>query len=252
MSNDKKVNERVIIKASETKRKKVGFKYIELEENTVWKPKDFYNEVMFYFLSGRGYVFAYMQMHCQALSYLFFPDSALWMPRECPFYIKNNGVGRTDIIAVYAEARSESSCVAAPVEKRLQDCQKTHHKLHMLDVFWRASDIENSGGENLFDFELNTFHQKYATSRHLAPPGAEEFMYVIRGEGKIEVGDETFPVKPGSLAYAPPNTYHKVIRDGTDDFFQYLVWIYASEDAESAFPEWQKKAKVMRKRYFGY
>ena len=252
MNKARDFREKLILKADDTERKKISFKYFELEEGAVWKPDKFDDEVMFYFLNGRGYIFGYMHMHSVALSWLFSQDKAFWLPRHCPFYMKNTGIGKIEIIAAYGKNAPERVCVTAPVEKRLQDCYKIHDRPHVLDVFWRASEIQNAGGENLFDFELNTFHQGFTQRRHLSPPGAEEFMYVIRGEGKIEVGDESFVVKPGSLVYVPPNVFHKVIREDEDDLFQYLTWIYLSENEDLEFPDWQVKAKSLRKHYFDY
>lgn len=51
---------------------------------------------------------------------------------------------------------------------------------------------------------------------HIPLFGAEELMYVVRGEGKIRSGDDDFFVRPGSLVYAPPTTMHSVHNRGQD------------------------------------
>lgn len=43
----------------------------------------------------------------------------------------------------------------------------------------------------------------------------EEYWYVIKGEGQIVCGDETYDVKGGDLFITPPNTCHKAIGDMT-------------------------------------
>ena len=191
-------------------------------------------------------------MHSVALSWIVSPDTAFWIPKESPFSLTNSGVGKINCVAAYGDVTKDNNTLTAPLERKLEECYNLHDRLHLVDLFWKASEIQMLGGENRFDFELNTFHQGFSTRRHLSPPGAEEFMYVVRGEGEMEVGDQCYSVKPGRLIYVPPNTYHRVINHGQDDFFQYLVWIYLSEHEDKAFPQWQIKAKKLRKQYFNY
>jgi mannose-6-phosphate isomerase-like protein (cupin superfamily) len=42
----------------------------------------------------------------------------------------------------------------------------------------------------------------------------QEAVYVVSGVGEMRVGDEVYPIRPGSAAYIPPGTEHATRRIG--------------------------------------
>lgn len=78
---------------------------------------------------------------------------------------------------------------------------------------------------------------KHALHRH---PNAEEWEIVIRGVGIKHVGDETFTLEPGQLAFVPRNVYHG-LENASDSEELVTVWGYCGasnlEEAGYVLPE---------------
>lgn len=56
-------------------------------------------------------------------------------------------------------------------------------------------------------------------------PNAEEFVYVVRGEGVVLNDDEEVPVKAGQIVFHPRNTWHGIRNTGDDEIE--LIWAWA-------------------------
>jgi len=57
----------------------------------------------------------------------------------------------------------------------------------------------------------------------------EQIYYFIRGEGKMKIDDEIYPVKTGDTVYLPPKAYHQLINDSDDWIEHILVTVPVSE-----------------------
>ena len=55
------------------------------------------------------------------------------------------------------------------------------------------------------------------------PHAEDEVYYVIRGQGRLVVGEESQPVGPGSLAFVPAHAPHR-FTDVTEDLVLLLVF----------------------------
>jgi len=64
---------------------------------------------------------------------------------------------------------------------------------------------------------------KHDLHRH---PNAEEWEYVIHGKGIKHVGDESFYVETGDVAFVPRNTYHG-LENGSDTEPLITIWGYS-------------------------
>ncbi len=64
---------------------------------------------------------------------------------------------------------------------------------------------------------------KHDLHRH---PNAEEWEYVIHGKGIKHVGDESFYVEAGDVAFVPRNTYHG-LENGSDTEPLITIWGYS-------------------------
>lgn len=51
----------------------------------------------------------------------------------------------------------------------------------------------------------------------------EQYYYVLAGRGKVLIGDETFDVRAGSVAYLPPGVPHQLLAASGDDWIEHLV-----------------------------
>lgn len=71
-------------------------------------------------------------------------------------------------------------------------------------------------------------------SRHMHPTEAELWMF-FAGTGRAVVGDQEFEVRPGSVIYTPPATYHQFINTGPDA--AKLFWYYTPAGAERSVLE---------------
>ncbi len=62
-----------------------------------------------------------------------------------------------------------------------------------------------------------------ASSRH-SHEASEEFVYVVRGNGQVTVGDETAPLKPNLMVYGPPGIAHQYRNTGQEDLVLFVVY----------------------------
>ena len=67
----------------------------------------------------------------------------------------------------------------------------------------------------------------YPFHAHPAP----ELYFVIRGQAKWTVGDETFTATPGTAIHAPPNTRHQMINTGPETLELLFIWWAPGGDA---------------------
>ena len=63
----------------------------------------------------------------------------------------------------------------------------------------------------------------HALHRH---PNAEEWEYVVHGVGIKHVGDESFVIRAGDIAFAPRNVYHG-LENGSDTEPLITLWGYS-------------------------
>ena len=51
----------------------------------------------------------------------------------------------------------------------------------------------------------------------------EELYYIIKGQGKMRIGQETASIRDGDLIYIPPRGEHSITNDG-DETIEFLVF----------------------------
>lgn len=85
--------------------------------------------------------------------------------------------------------------------------------------------------------------EKMVAGRTVLPPGgashewhrhpnAEEFVYVVRGEGVVLNDDEEVPVRAGHIVFHPANTWHG-IRNTSDTEEIELIWAWAGAGSKA-------------------
>jgi len=52
--------------------------------------------------------------------------------------------------------------------------------------------------------------------------GAEQIYYILRGAGKMLLGEEKYPVREGDVIHIPPEIPHQVFNDG-EDWMEHLI-----------------------------
>ena len=51
---------------------------------------------------------------------------------------------------------------------------------------------------------------------------AEQLYYVLRGQGKMIVDDEAYPIREGDVIYLPPGVRHRAVND-SDDWMEHVI-----------------------------
>ena len=78
---------------------------------------------------------------------------------------------------------------------------------------------------------------QHAIHRH---PNAEEWEYIVSGVARKQVGDETFVLRAGELAFIPRNVYHG-LENASDTEPLVTLWGYCGasslEEAGYVIPE---------------
>lgn len=64
-------------------------------------------------------------------------------------------------------------------------------------------------------------------------PEQDEIIYFLAGTGKVVVGDQTFPITPGTIAYIPRGVEHGFVKEG--DSPVRFIWVVAPPGLEERF-----------------
>ena len=59
-------------------------------------------------------------------------------------------------------------------------------------------------------------------SDYHAHADAEQLYYVLRGQGKMIVDDETYAIREGDVIYLPPGVKHRAVND-SDDWMEHVI-----------------------------
>ena len=68
--------------------------------------------------------------------------------------------------------------------------------------------------------------------RH-AHKDAEQYYYILSGVADVDIGDQTFPVREGSVAYFPPGVEHQLRTAGRTEWVEYLIITCGTTDTGS-------------------
>ncbi len=52
---------------------------------------------------------------------------------------------------------------------------------------------------------------------------AEQYYYILSGEGEVLIDGERYPVREGSVAYFPPDTMHQLLNEQSDEWIEQLI-----------------------------
>jgi len=85
---------------------------------------------------------------------------------------------------------------------------------------------------------MSVLPAKYATPPHSHE--AEEVAIILEGTGRIEVGDDSFDVAPGSVVLAPPDAPHRTIAHEALT----ILWVYAPAGSEQRWIPGATESKV--------
>lgn len=78
----------------------------------------------------------------------------------------------------------------------------------------------------------------------------DQIFYITHGIGKVKLGEESFDVKPGDLAYVPAGLVHQTISSGDEPLSYMLFNIFNDTEKEghATFAEHIEKVKQIRKQ----
>lgn len=62
---------------------------------------------------------------------------------------------------------------------------------------------------------------------------ADEYWYVIEGNGKMQIGSETMPIKQGDVIFGPRRLEHRIINDRYDSMLKALFILTKSGDEKN-------------------
>src|ERR1035437_7619734 len=121
---------------------------------------------------------------------------------------------------------------------------KEDRRWHKMDVRWLVTSKNMPSRQTVVGRTSMPpgVKAQHALHRH---PNAEEWEYVIQGVGIKHVGDESFIVRAGELAFVPRNAYH-ALENASDTETLITIWGYCGasslEEAGYFTPEDDRKA----------
>ena len=110
---------------------------------------------------------------------------------------------------------------------------------HKMDVRWLITNRTMPSKQTVVGYTTMPpgVKAQHALHRH---PNAEEWEFVVRGVGIKHVGDESFVLNAGELAFVPRNVYHG-LENGSDTETLVTLWGYCGasslEEAGYIIPE---------------
>ncbi len=190
---------------------------VTIEQGSIFEPTKFSGEAFYYFLSGNG-IFLWHHDNTD-LSYLIDNDTYAWLPGAHRHSFENTGEGPMRCFVV--------SC-------------RTSYSYKMRDGSVKKLDLLKPTGRKLADsfygFEIQGSRRLLGGGYQLFSPGKsqndhshdEEIVYLVRGEGKLEVGPTEFKLTAGTAALTPKGVGHRLINTG-HDMFGYIVLEFGQE-----------------------
>jgi len=110
---------------------------------------------------------------------------------------------------------------------------------HKMDVRWLVTGKNMDSKQTVVGRTIMPpgVKSRHAIHRH---PNAEEWEYIVSGVGRKHVGDESFVLHAGELAFIPRNAYHG-LENASDTETLVTLWGYCGasslEEAGYVIPE---------------
>lgn len=83
----------------------------------------------------------------------------------------------------------------------------------------------------------------FSYSNHAIPPSqliaqhchdGYEILYVVEGSGKYVIEGAEYPIKPGTVLFAPPFSYHSIIFDSNTQYERYVLQFFTNDLTSAA------------------
>jgi len=217
------ISEITILQSKETFSKILSVKIISIECNKTITPEKVLGDSFYFILSGKGSLTVEQlkgnwtwPLNC---------ESAVWIPPMSNITIKSLGDMPLRIMqfcSKYNENKDSyeaKSQLIVNVVNRLQRPIELFNNWHMYNLFSAIPEAKK-----LYFSSYDIIYPKGYLSRHVPNLDCEEVQYVVSGNGKMSVGDITYDVKPGSLVYAPPNTFHDIVNTSKDEPMELVIY----------------------------
>jgi quercetin dioxygenase-like cupin family protein len=107
------------------------------------------------------------------------------------------------------------------------------HKTDLGPKFWLSDNLVGTDYTSVFSAQLTKFGPGGGS-----PPHSHTYnhaFYFLRGTCSVQIGEQTWHIKPGTFVKVPAHKQHSVTNTGTEDLI-FLV-IYDPPHADDSFPE---------------
>lgn len=136
-------------------------------------------------------------------------------------------------------ASEDSGFKVRPDEVEPDSTLKEERGWHKMDVRWLVTDKTMDSKQTVVGRTIMPpgVKSRHAIHRH---PNAEEWEYIVSGVALKHVGDDTFVLRAGELAFIPRNVYHG-LENASDTETLVTLWGYCGasslEEAGYVIPE---------------
>ncbi len=101
------------------------------------------------------------------------------------------------------------------IEKKLvREDQQEVIQLNGGTVNWLITQEKNGSESSVCIFTIDPGKRVLPAHSH---PNGEETIYVISGNGKVKIGDETADIGPGSIFHLPQQVPHLIFNTGEEE-----------------------------------
>jgi mannose-6-phosphate isomerase-like protein (cupin superfamily) len=223
IKNKNGISEIIILQSKETFSKILSVKIISLDCNKIITPIKILGDIFYFILNGKGSLT--VEQLKGNWTWPLNSESAVWIPPMSNFTIKNVGdmpLRIMEFCSKYHENKDSydmKSQLIVNVVNRLQRPIEFFNNWYMHNLFSSRPEAKK-----IYFSSYDIIYPKGYLSRHVPNLDCEEVQYVVSGNGKMSVGDVTYDVKPGSLVYAPPNTFHDIKNTSEDELMELVIY----------------------------
>lgn len=164
----------------------------------------------------------------------FGPESGLYIDSDVSYRISVAGPERVELVSVRVinpEIAPDASVATRCIISRLSDMQLGNATAGR---HFRILANPSTG------FRSGTHFVGYVPAGEPAPMHYhryDEVLYILEGEGILEIDGETNPLRPGTCYQLPAGTLHQVVNTGSSPLSEVAVFLPAGSPAAAYYPD---------------
>lgn len=183
---------------------------LAIDNGVAFEPDSFDGEVFYHVLAGNGLLYGAEDGNSGPM--LLETNTGGWLPGTRTHRFENTGEGTLRCLSVSCDTDGDYETDAGNILKLGSVTTESRY-----DDVWKGYDVEGSKRLALAGYQALASEDELGEHSH-----DEEVSYLIRGQGKLTLGETEHELTGGTAMHVPGEIPHNLINTGTDHF-GYLV-----------------------------